>query len=36
VLPPLISALSDSNEKVVKQAVASIDLFSESLEESMH
>jgi hypothetical protein len=36
LLPALIQALSDPNEKVVKQAVASVDLFSESLEDSMH
>jgi hypothetical protein len=35
VLPQLITALSDSNEKVIRQAVASVDLFAESLEESV-
>jgi hypothetical protein len=34
-LPPLIQSLNDSNEKVIRQAVASIDLFAESLEDSM-
>lgn len=35
VLPQLIASLSDKNEKVIRQAVASIDLFAESLEESV-